>query len=123
MTTGSDRSHQDRQQRMQATKDVLKNMVGKKIIEDSIAFQAEMRYDGKSGGDKWKDKVGRMLIGKLPALYDIFRFAESEACQKEYLPEEGVTTAMVEVACGGMLTYAEVGSISNHLWNFLTNCL
>ena len=109
----------DMEHRMNVTSETLDKMKGKKLIDDSAALNADMRFDGKTGGNKWKDKVGRMLVGKLPALLDILKYAELA----KDLPDSGISNDMLAAKFYNFLSREEISTISHHLWNFLTNVL
>ena len=46
------------------------------LFDDKITSEEEYKFDGSKGGDRWKGKVERYMISKVPALKNIFIWAE-----------------------------------------------
>lgn len=105
--------------RFARTAKALGELNGKKIFHDSLALQADYRYNGRSDGDKWRGKTRRMIISAIPAAYDILPWAE----RLEQVPKNGISDQMVVDEFSGLITKENVVAISAALWGFLNNCV
>ena len=54
----------------------------KSIYDDKMMTQPEYRFDGTKDGAKWKSKVERYFITKVPVAMEILKWAEAHNLDK-----------------------------------------
>ncbi len=88
------------------------------LFDDKLTAQDEYKFDGSKGGDKWKGKVERYFISKVPALKNIFIWAEKSDME---IIDEGLFVRAVVRHDGMDKTQMEL--VNSAIWGFLSGCL
>ena len=84
---------------------------------DRKLAKSEFAYDGIKGGDSWKSRVRRHLLASVPAISEIFFWAER-------LPEEiAVTPTLLRQAIGMSMTDRQIETLEAAIWGFLSLAL
>ncbi len=93
----------------------LGGLINGKGLDDKMTGQEGFRFDGNKGGDRWKGKVERYFISKIPALRVILNWAEKS--------EREITENDLEEAVGDAMTLEQRETLNSQVWGFLSNCL
>ena len=88
------------------------------LFDDKLTAQSEYKFDGSKGGDSWKGKIERYFISKVPALKNIFIWAEK--IDMEVVDETLLERAVVKP--DGM-DRTQMELLNSAIWGFLSGCL
>ena len=87
-----------------------------RLFEDKMTAQADFKFDGQKGGDRWKGKLERYFISKSPALKAVLEWAEKADM-------DVVTEQLLELATGHALKNEHRETLNGAVWGFLSNCV
>lgn len=88
----------------------------KSIYDDKMVTQAEYRFDGIKEGAKWKSKVERYFITKVPVAMEILKWAEAHNLEK-------INESKFIIASQPHLNEEQCQTFSREIWGFLSGCL
>ena len=87
-----------------------------KMFDDKMTSQDTFKFDGTKGGDRWKGKVERYFISKVPAMKAILEWAER-------LEKDVVTDSDLRKAVGGAMDQEQLETLNAAVWGFMSNCV
>ena len=87
-----------------------------KMFDDKMTSQDTFKFDGTKGGDRWKGKVERYFISKVPAMKAILEWAER-------LEKDVVTDSDLRKAVGGAMDQEQLETLNAAIWGFMSNCV
>ena len=87
-----------------------------RLFEDKMTSHEGFQFDGQKGGDRWKGKLERYFISKVPALKAILKWAEKEDM-------DVVTEDLLEGAVGHAIKLEHREVMNSEIWGFLSNCV
>ena len=93
-----------------------------RAFDDRISLQDEFKFNG-SKGDVWKGKIERYFFSRVPAIHELFNWAEKE--------DGPISDERLDEAVGdGLTKFERDGTSTNHLnsldcaiWGFLSNAV
>ena len=88
----------------------------KSIYDDKMMTQPEYRFDGTKDGAKWKSKVERYFITKVPVAMEILKWAEAHNLDK-------ITESKFMTAAHPHLSDEQCQTFNREIWGFLSGCL
>jgi hypothetical protein len=88
----------------------------KSIYDDKLMTQAEYRFDGLKDGAKWKSKVERYSITKVPVALEVLKWAEAHNLEK-------ITESKFVMSAHPYFSEEQCQAFNREIWGFLSGCL
>ena len=88
----------------------------KSIYDDKLMTQAEYRFDGTKDGARWKSKVERYFITKVPVALEILKWAEAHNLEK-------ISEPKFVMAAHPHINEEQCQTFSRDVWGSLGGCL
>ena len=86
------------------------------IFDEKMTERAEFKYNGSTGGDRWKRRLEGYLIPRVPALKELFEYIE-------HMPDGVIVTAqLIQAAVGQWMTPYQQDNLNRALYGFLAGC-
>jgi hypothetical protein len=89
---------------------------GYTLFNEKLTEAPDFKFDGQKGGHAWKLRVSQHLIGRIPAMIEVLKWAERH-------DQDVIDDACLDAAVGLYIDERQQSELQSQLWSFLAPCL